>query len=82
MNLFTISSMCELLSAFSGCQCDEITYTSVMEAYTRNSQPFMAETLMEEMKRDGVRPSSVSYGVLISGYCQAGWLGDAERILR
>lgn len=54
----------------------------MMEAYTRNGQPFVAETLMEEMKRDGVRPSSVNYGVLISGYCQAGRLGDAERILR
>ena len=66
----------------TGCQCDEITYTSVMEAYTRNYQPLLAESMMGEMKRAGIQPGPVSYGVLINGYCQAGRLGDAERILR
>lgn len=66
----------------AGCQCDEITYTSVMEAYSRNNQPSMAENMMGEMKRAGIQPGPVSYGVLINGYCQAGHLGDAERILR
>lgn len=53
-----------------------------MEAYTRNKQPLQAESMMGEMKRTGIQPGSVSYGVLINGYCQAGRLGDAERILR
>ena len=65
-----------------GCQCDEITYTSVMEAYTRSKQPLLAERMMGEMKRAGIQPGPVSYGVLINGYCQGYRLGDAERILR
>jgi pentatricopeptide repeat protein len=64
------------------CQCNEITYTSVMEAFTRAKQPAVAEKMMEEMKKDGICPSSVSYGVLISGYSRSGLLGDAERIFR
>jgi hypothetical protein len=53
-----------------------------MEAYTRNYQPLLAESMMGEMKRACIQPGPVSYGVLINGYCQAGRLGDAERILR
>lgn len=53
-----------------------------MEAYSRNKQPLMAESMMGEMKRAGIQPGPVSYGVLISAYCRAGRLGDAERILR
>lgn len=53
-----------------------------MEAYARNKQPLQAEIMMGEMKRAGIQPGAISYGVLINGYCQAGRLGDAERILR
>lgn len=53
-----------------------------MEAFTRAKQPAVAEKMMEEMKKDGISPSSVSFGVLISGYSQSGLLGDAERIFR
>jgi pentatricopeptide repeat protein len=53
-----------------------------MEAFTRAKQPAVAEKMMEEMKKDGICPSSVSFGVLISGYSRSGLLGDAERIFR
>lgn len=66
----------------AGCQCDEISYTSVMDAYTRTKQPLQAESMLWEMKQTGILPGAVSYGVLIDGYCQTGRLGDAERILR
>lgn len=66
----------------SGCEPTAVTYTSLMEAFARSSQPEIAEYILNEMKTGGTKPDSVTYAVLINGYCQSGEIGNAERVFR
>uniref|UniRef100_A0A0D9XVX9 Pentacotripeptide-repeat region of PRORP domain-containing protein n=1 Tax=Leersia perrieri TaxID=77586 RepID=A0A0D9XVX9_9ORYZ len=48
---------------------DHVTYTTVISTLAASGDMDRARAVLHEMARDGVRPSRVTYNVLIKGYC-------------
>ena len=63
-------------------QADEVLYNCIMDTCLHFRQLDKAVSLFEEMQHRGIKPSSVTYGILIKGYGQFKKLGIALDVYR
>ena len=83
-DLFTLDKVLEL---FECCKQqpqfkpDEILYNCVIDACVKFNNLSKALEVYEEMKKLGVLPTSVTYGILIKGYAQEKKFGNVMEII-
>lgn len=61
---------------------DVITFGSVAFAYNKLGKPWLAESLLDQMKVMKVRPDSSLYNTIISSYVRQEMYSDAFRMFR
>ncbi|KAL6571873.1 hypothetical protein OROHE_002742 [Orobanche hederae] len=55
----------------SGIMPDAFTYTTLMDSYSKSGQMLTAHQLLHEMLQKGIKPTVVTFNVLMNGFCMA-----------
>jgi pentatricopeptide repeat protein len=65
----------------AGISPSAVSYTTLMKAFGRNSQPKQVHLVFEEMRSDpSVKTDAVAWNVLLDSYCRNGRAADAKRM--
>jgi pentatricopeptide repeat protein len=48
----------------------QITYTTLIDGCVRARDLFLAEELLQDMRFTGVHPNTVTFNIMLRGYCQ------------
>lgn len=63
-----------------GIRKNEITYNIIIK-WLKEGMMEVATSVIWEMEANGYQPNHVTYDTLINGYCKAGNLGDASKMM-
>ncbi|KAL5759641.1 hypothetical protein ACOSQ2_018479 [Xanthoceras sorbifolium] len=61
---------------------DTLTYTTLMDAYSKSEEMVKAHKLVREMLYKWLPPTVVTFNVLMNGFCISRMLEDGERLLK
>ncbi|KAK2638664.1 hypothetical protein Ddye_026459 [Dipteronia dyeriana] len=57
-----------------------VTYSALIDGYSKKGNLDEAKLLFEEMEKKGLRPNIITYSALIDGYSKKGNIKEAKRL--